>query len=166
MKNKYIAIAAFVAMSMISCGGAEEAADKATDAIKEAATETVETAKEEVTETIEEVAEAVTTADYSAGEEIYGKTCKACHQGTGAGIPGAFPPLAESDYLLEDKIRAIKQILNGSSEEMVVNGVTYNGTMTPQNLEDQEVVDVLNYVLNSWGNAGGEVTLEDVAAAK
>ena len=161
MKNKYIAIAAFVAMSMMSCGS-EEAAEKATDAIKDAATETVEAVKEEVAETVE----AVATTDYAAGEEIYGRTCKACHQATGTGIPGAFPPLAESDYLLEDKIRAIKQVINGSSEEMIVNGVTYNGTMTPQNLEDQEIVDVLNYVLNSWGNAGGEITLEDVAAAK
>ena len=160
MKNKYIAIAAFISIGMMSC--VSEGADKATEAVTEVATEVIETAPE----IVEEIAEEVATADYSAGEEIYGKTCKACHQATGAGIPGAFPPLAESDYLLEDKMRAIKQVINGSSEEMVVNGVTYNGTMTPQNLEDQEIVDVLNYVLNSWGNAGGEITLEDVAASK
>ena len=47
---------------------------------------------------------------------------------------------------------------------MVVNGVTYNGTMAPQNLNEQEVVDVMNYILNSWGNDGGEVTLEEVQA--
>jgi len=161
MKNKYIAIAAFISMTMMSC--VSDGAEKATDAVTEVATEVVETVTEEVTEVVEEV---VATADYSAGEEVYGKTCKACHQANGKGIPSAFPPLAESDYLLEDKNRAIKQVLEGSSGEMVVNGVTYNGTMTPQAISDQEVVDVINYILNSWGNAGGEVTLEDVAAQK
>jgi len=161
MKNKYIAITALISMAMMSC--VSDGAEKVTEAVNEVATEVVETV-EVVEEVIEE--EVVATADYSAGEEVYGKTCKACHQATGKGIPSAFPPLAESDYLLEDKNRAIKQILEGSSGEMVVNGVTYNGTMTPQAISDQEVVDVMNYILNSWGNAGGEVTLEDVAAQK
>ena len=114
----------------------------------------------------EPLVEEVATADYSAGEEIYGKTCKACHQATGKGIPGAFPPLAESDFLLEDKNRAIKIVLEGLTGEITVNGNVFNGVMTPQAISDEEVVDVLNYVLNSWGNEGGEITLEDVAAQK
>jgi len=162
MKNKFIAIAAFISMTMMSC--VSDGAEKVTETVNEVATEVVETVEETVTETIEE--EVVATADYSAGEEVYGKTCKACHQATGKGIPSAFPPLAESDYLLEDKNRAIKTVLEGLTGEITVNGNTFNGTMTPQAISDQEVVDVLNYVLNSWGNAGGEVTLEDVAAQK
>lgn len=152
MKNKYIAIAAFISIAMMSC--ASDGAEK----VNEVATEVVET----VEETVEEVA----TTQYAAGEKVYGKTCKACHQASGKGIPSAFPPLAESDYLLEDKNRAIKTVLEGLSGEITVNGNTFNGTMTPQAITDQEVVDVMNYVLNSWGNAGGEVTLEDVAAQK
>ncbi len=156
MKNKYIAIAAFISLAMMSCGsnGTEKVTETAHEVVKEIA---------EATETVEEAA---ATADYAAGEEVYGKTCKACHQATGKGIPSAFPPLAESDYLLEDKNRAIKIVLEGLTGEVTVNGNVFNGTMTPQAISDQEVVDVMNYVLNSWGNAGGEVTLEDVAAQK
>ncbi|MBK6525973.1 MAG: hypothetical protein IPG07_10755 [Crocinitomicaceae bacterium] len=79
---------------------------------------------------------------------------------------GAFPPLAKSDYLLADKNRAIKQIINGSSGEMVVNGETYNSIMPPQPVNDEEIRDVMNYILNSWGNNGGEVTLEEVKAQR
>jgi len=160
MKNKYIAITAFISMTMLSC--VSDGAKKVTETVNEVTTEVVETVKEE-TEVVEEL---VATADYSAGEEVYGKTCKACHQATGKGIPSAFPPLANSDYLLEDKNRAIKIVLEGLTGEVIVNGNTFNSIMTPQAISDQEVVDVMNYVLNSWGNAGGEVTLEDVAAQK
>ena len=104
--------------------------------------------------------------NYSEGKKVYEKTCIACHQENGEGLEGSFPPLANSDYMLEDTDRAIEQVLNGSSGEITVNGKVYNGTMPPQALNDQEVMDVMNYVLNSWGNDGGEVTLEQVKSAK
>jgi nitrite reductase (NO-forming) len=63
---------------------------------------------------------------------------------------------------MEDKMRAIKQVIVGSTGEIIVNGETYNSTMTPQNLSDQEIVDVLNYVYHAWGNDGETVTLADV----
>ena len=158
MKNNYIVIATVISMALISCvtGGTEEI------------TETVNVVPAEVLETVieETVAEAVTTEDYSAGEEVYSKNCKACHQATGKGIPRAFPPLAQSDYLLEDKNRAIKIVLKGLAGEITVNGDVYNNVMAPQAISDKEVVDVLNYILNSWGNSAGEVTLEDVVAQK
>ena len=99
---------------------------------------------------------------YAKGEEVYKQTCQACHQANGEGLPNAFPPLAKSDYLIADKTRAIKQILKGSSEEIVVNGQKFNGTMPPQSLTDEQVADVLNYALNSWGNNGGTVTIDEV----
>ncbi len=163
MKNKYIAITAFISMTMMSC--VTDGTDKVAETANEVVAEVIEVVEETVVEE-EVVEEAIATADYSAGEEVYGKTCKACHQVTGKGIPSAFPPLAESDYLLEDKNRVIKTVLEGLTGEITVNGNVFNGTMTPQAISDQEVVDVVNYVLNSWGNAGGEVTLEDVAAQK
>lgn len=103
---------------------------------------------------------------YAAGEEVYEKNCVACHQSEGQGVEGAFPPLAKSDYLLEDKNRAIRQIIHGSKGEMVVNGVTYNSIMPAQPVTDEEVRDVMNYILNSWGNKGGEVTLDEVKAQR
>ena len=106
------------------------------------------------------------TSDYSAGEAVYNNTCVVCHQSEGEGLGGSFPPLAKSDYLLDDKYRAIEQVINGLSGEIIVNGIEYNSIMPAQDVTDQEVMDVINYVLNSWGNNGGEVTLEDVQNAE
>lgn len=96
------------------------------------------------------------------GERIYTQNCLACHQPTGVGIPGAFPPLAGSDYLAADKSRAIGVIINGLQGEVVVNGKTYNGIMPAVALGDSQVASVLTYVMNTWGNDFGEVTAMDV----
>ena len=96
------------------------------------------------------------------GERIYTQNCLACHQMTGAGIPGAFPPLAGSDFLAVDKARSIGGVLNGFQGEMVVNGQTYNGVMPGVLLNDQKVASVLTYVMNSWNNNFGEVTTAEV----
>jgi mono/diheme cytochrome c family protein len=108
-------------------------------------------------------------ASIAAGKIIYeGKgTCSVCHQVTGLGLPPAFPPLAGADYLLADKHRAIKQTMYGAQEPIVVNGTTYpGGMMSVVEMTDQEVRDVVNYILNSWGNQGGEVTIDDVKAQR
>ncbi len=108
-------------------------------------------------------------ASMAAGKAIYeGKgTCAVCHQVTGLGLPPAFPPLAKADYLLEDKDRAIRQTMYGSKEPITVNGTTYpGGIMTVVDLTDQEVRDVVNYILNSWGNDAGFVTIEQVKAQR
>jgi len=99
---------------------------------------------------------------FPEGEIVYQKSCVACHQADGKGVENVFPPLANSDYLLADKNRAIHQIIFGSSGEMTVNGKMYNTIMPPQGLSDIEVRDVMNYVLNAWGNNAGEVTLKEV----
>jgi len=105
-------------------------------------------------------------ANFPEGAKIYKEKCAACHQVTGLGVPNAFPPLKGSDYLLADKKRAVKQALNGSHEEMLVNGVTYNMPMPPQVDNHQDAVHVINYVLNAWGNEGGTITVEEVKDIK
>lgn len=101
--------------------------------------------------------------DIIKGEEIFKTKCMVCHQETGLGIPGSFPPLAGSDYLLADKKRAFLQVQNGSKTPITINGVEYpGGVMPPQELSPEETIDVLNYVYNSWGNEGGKVSLKDV----
>ncbi len=102
------------------------------------------------------------------GGQVYMQTCFACHLPDGKGIPNVFPPLASSDYLLADRDRAITTVLKGLTGPVTVNGVTYNSAMPPQEalLGEQQVADVLTYVLNSWGNKGGEVSVDDVRRVK
>jgi len=105
-------------------------------------------------------------AKYPNGAKIYATKCFVCHQVNGEGIAGAFPPLKNSDYLLADKKRAVKQVLNGSNEPMEVNGATYTIPMPFQVDTHQDAVDVINYVLNAWGNNGGTITLDEVKDIK
>ena len=97
------------------------------------------------------------------GEEIYQDFCLQCHLDNGKGVENAFPPLAKSDYLqnnIEASIRGIKYGLRG---EIAVNGNTYNGVMVNQGLDEEEVADVMNYILNSWGNkAENQITVAQV----
>ncbi|MDA9886709.1 cytochrome c, partial [Flavobacteriaceae bacterium] len=80
------------------------------------------------------------------GEEIYIDFCMQCHMTNGEGVPGAFPPLANSDYLLniEKTIYALKFGLKGP---ITVNGKDYNSVMASQGLDDEEIADVMNYIL-------------------
>lgn len=135
-----------VVIALQSCGGSTESK---TEAPAEKAVVKTETpaAQEE---------------PFAAGKKIYMEKCIVCHQATGEGIAGAFPPLKNSDYLLADKVRAVAQVLNGSNEVMVVNGQSFNAPMPPQVDTKEDAVAVINYVLNSFGNNGGTVTLEDV----
>jgi nitrite reductase (NO-forming) len=105
-------------------------------------------------------------ASIERGKEVYSTQCITCHMEKGEGIEGAFPPLAKSDYLMADKNRSIKQILEGVTCEMTVNGKTYNGEMPAIDLTDEQVSDVLNYVRNSWGNKGAAVTPAEVKAQR
>lgn len=97
------------------------------------------------------------------GENIYSRTCFACHQANGEGVPNAFPPLAGSDWLKDNVDGAIDNILYGKTGEITVNGKKYNSAMPAQTLTDEEIANVLSYVYNSWGNKGKEVTPAMVA---
>ena len=102
-----------------------------------------------------------------AGEVLFKGTCSACHQEDGKGLPNVFPPLAGSDYLLKDPQRAIQIPLNGLTGPVTVNGATYNSVMPPMSqLNDDEIANILTYVLNSWGNNGGVVTSKQVQATR
>ena len=100
------------------------------------------------------------------GKAVYAKTCIACHQATGAGVPSAFPPLAKSDYLNADVNRAIKQVIKGSNGPITVNGKKYSTPMPAQPLNDQEIADVLTYVYSNWGNSKKVVTVAMVKAQR
>jgi len=100
----------------------------------------------------------------AAGQALYNGTCSVCHQANGEGLPDVFPPLAKSDYLLADRTRAIGVVIDGISGKLTVNGKDYNSVMPPMSqLNDDEVANILTYVLNSWGNDGGSISTAEVA---
>ena len=101
------------------------------------------------------------------GEKVYLSNCSACHQPTGTGLTGAFPPLAKSDFLTGNRKEVLAVALFGKSGPLTVNGVDYNGVMPSMGyLSDQELADVLTYVLGSWGNTGSAVSVAEVAALR
>lgn len=98
-----------------------------------------------------------------AGQALFSGTCSTCHQANGAGLPGVFPPLAKSDYIAADPLRSVGVVLHGLSGKVKVNGQDYNSVMPPMNqLNDDEVANILTYVLNNWGNPGGRISKDDV----
>ena len=88
------------------------------------------------------------------GAGIFANNCQACHQENGEGVPDAFPPLAKSDYLNGDKIRAIKTVTGGLETKLTVNGHDFNGVMPAWSLSDEDIADVLTYVYSTVGQFG------------
>lgn len=98
------------------------------------------------------------------GEEIYLDFCITCHLASGEGVANTFPPLAGSDYLMTYREESIRGIKFGQQGELVVNGVMYNNAMPPMGLEDGEIADVMNFILNSWGNSSNVMVTEKEVA--
>jgi nitrite reductase (NO-forming) len=92
------------------------------------------------------------------GKNVFESNCLACHQANGEGIAKAFPPLAKSDFLNADHNRAIDILLNGRSGPITVNGETFDSVMPAIALNNEQIANVLTYVLNSFGNNGGQVS--------
>ncbi len=103
----------------------------------------------------------------AAGKQLFTGTCSVCHQANGEGLKGVFPPLAKSDYFAKNPKKMVNAMLHGVSGKVTVNGVEYNSVMPPMNqLTDDEVANIGTFVLNSWGNPGGQVTKEQAAASR
>ncbi|GGD84337.1 c-type cytochrome [Planktosalinus lacus] len=97
------------------------------------------------------------------GRTVYNDFCVQCHLPDGKGTEGVFPPLADSDWLMEKRTESIHSVKYGLKGEIVVNDIQYNNMMPPMGLLDREVADVMNYIMNSWGNTQHKmVTLEEV----
>ena len=97
------------------------------------------------------------------GKGLYNTHCAACHQPTGQGLAGAFPPLAKSDYLMKDRSRALETVIEGRSGEIKVNGQIYNAVMPGMgHLSDAEIAAILTYATNSWGNEASAFSVAEV----
>ena len=97
------------------------------------------------------------------GEMVYQDFCLQCHLAKGEGVKSVFPPLAKADFLLQNIDNSIAAIKYGMKGPITVNGIKYDGQMVSMGLENEEIADVMNYILNSWGNSYEEqITVEKV----
>jgi nitrite reductase (NO-forming) len=114
-------------------------------------------------ETIAEpIAERSLSERMELGKSKFESTCIACHMKDAKGVPGSFPPLAKSDFLMKREDKGIAILLNGLSGSIVVNGQPYSGLMPQLSLSDDEIANLLTYVRNSFGNHDGLVTAKEV----
>ncbi len=97
-------------------------------------------------------------ASADRGKAIYMQTCMACHQPTGLGIPGAFPPFDGSEYVVGDTKRLVALVIKGYTGPITVKGVNFNNiliavdTQFPMLKENAKLADVLNYIRTAWSN--------------
>jgi mono/diheme cytochrome c family protein len=106
----------------------------------------------------------VVSADDIDGSVVYSANCVACHQSSGMGLAGVFPPLVGADWVLEDDERLVQILLHGIQGELIVKGESYNGVMPAfSQLTDDELAAVLTYIRQDWGNAGSAITADQVA---
>jgi mono/diheme cytochrome c family protein len=109
----------------------------------------------------------------AAGKKAF-STCATCHQPTGLGIPGTYPPLAKSEWVNGSEDRVIRILLNGLSGEVTVEGHKFNGLMPAfgkvpgggYNWTDERISQVLTYVRQEWGNTGGPISAEKVKSIR
>ena len=95
--------------------------------------------------------------------------CAACHQVTGQGVPGAFPPLAPSEYVTGDNVERLAAIMiYGLMGPIEVNGVTYNSVMAPlgATLGDEELAAIGTYIRSNWGNSSSPVGADVFAGTR
>jgi mono/diheme cytochrome c family protein len=103
------------------------------------------------------------TLSIANGKKVYMQTCVSCHQVDGGGVQNMNPPLIKTDYVLGDKIRLVKIVLNGFNENADINGQTYSNNMPSHDfLTDRQIADVLTYVRNSFTNKAPAITMTQV----
>ena len=83
------------------------------------------------------------------GANLYIDHCVGCHQSTGRGIPGVFPPLAGNGVVLaSDPADILKIIVLGVPPQSgLIAMPSFAGSMS-----DQQIASLANYVRTSWGN--------------
>jgi mono/diheme cytochrome c family protein len=97
------------------------------------------------------------------GQKRFMQICQQCHQPTGLGVPGVYPPLKDSEWALGDEARLIKVLLAGMNGPLTVHGHTFNGNMPSfGQWKDQDIAAVLTYVRQEWGNKAPEIKEETV----
>jgi mono/diheme cytochrome c family protein len=104
----------------------------------------------------------------SNGASVYATNCSSCHQASGQGVSGTFPPLAGNPVVTGPAAAVIHIVKTGLSGAITVRGTTYNGQMPAwqSTLSNNDIAAVVSYVRSSWGNHASPVTPAQVAATK
>jgi len=107
----------------------------------------------------------------SDGKKVYGSSCIACHQSSGLGMAGQFPPLKGSEWVDGGTERMSMIVLSGATGPFTVAGTSYNGAMQPWGtFSDEKLAQVLTYVRRTFGKMpegnSGVVTTEMMQAAR
>jgi mono/diheme cytochrome c family protein len=98
--------------------------------------------------------------------------CVTCHQATGLGVAGTYPPLAGSEWVNGTEERVISIVLSGLQGSVHVSGKAFSAAVMPAfgasgfGWNDDKIADVLTYVRQEWGNKGGPITADQVAAVR
>lgn len=102
------------------------------------------------------------------GAQVFAARCQACHQASGKGLAGVFPPLAGSPFVTGDAQLTAQIVLHGLSGPVEVLGTSYNGAMPAfaSQLSDEELAAVLSHVRSQWGNAAAPLAAKAVAQAR
>ncbi len=90
--------------------------------------------------------------------------CAACHQANGRGMPGAYPPLAGSEFASAAPEIPIRIVILGLQGPLTVKGQKYNAVMAPwgTTFNDEQIAAVVTYIRSQWGNKAPAVTAADV----
>lgn len=102
------------------------------------------------------------------GAQIFAAQCAACHQASGAGLPGVFPPLAGSEWVNGKDVVLAQILLHGISGDLTVKGAVYKGQMPSfqDKLNDAEIAAVLTHIRSNFGNASAKVDAALVKAQR
>ena len=103
------------------------------------------------------------------GKKVFLNNCAVCHQPTGTGVPGQYPPLAKSEYVNGTPKRLAMILLKGLQGPIQVEGSTFGSAAMPpweKTLNDKKIAAVLTYVRQEWGNTAGEIAPEQIAHAR
>jgi mono/diheme cytochrome c family protein len=113
-------------------------------------------------------AEAVKLDPVVYGKKQFESLCITCHQATGLGVPGVYPPLAGSEWVNGSDERIIRILLDGLKGPVTVHGATFGAVPMPvigaggAGWNDEKIAAVLTYVRQEWGNKAPPVTTEKV----
>lgn len=101
------------------------------------------------------------------GKQVFTANCAACHQASGKGLPGVFPPLAGSEWVSGDERVLANILLHGVTGDITVAGNDFKGSMPSfQQLGDAELAAVATYIRSNWGNRAAPIQAGVFAAER